>query len=57
MAQGPVVAFFGYCTPQSLEECKEWVRSNGWTNEDVRIKKSEQEDGYLVIAKRKLFNV
>lgn len=57
MAQGPVVAFFGECTPQSLDECKEWVRSNGWTNEDVRIKKADQEDGYLVLAKRRLFDI
>lgn len=52
---GPIVAFFGRCTPQSLEECKEWVRGNGWTSEDVRIKKTDQEDGYIVIAKRRLW--
>jgi len=52
---GPVVAFFGHCTPESLEECKSWVRGKGWTNEDVRIKKTDQEDGYLVLAKRRLW--
>lgn len=55
MAEGPVIAFFGYQTPQSLEECKAWVRSHGWTGDDVRIKKSE--DGYLVLAKRQLFGI
>lgn len=53
--QGPVIAFFGYCTPKSLEECKAWVRGKGWTSDDVRIKKTEAEDGYLVLAKRKLW--
>lgn len=57
MAQGPVIEFFGECTPQSLDECKAWVRGKGWTNEDVRIKKSDQEDGYLVLAKRRLFDI
>lgn len=52
----PVVAFFGYCTPDSLEECKEWVRSKGWTGDDVRIKKTDKEDGYLVLAKRRLWD-
>ena len=55
MTQGPVIAFFGHCTPKSLEECKEWVRGKGWTSDDVRIKKTDQEDAYIVIAKRRLW--
>lgn len=52
---GPIVAFFGWCTPQSLDECKEWIRGNGWTSDDVRIMKTDEQDGYIVLAKRRLW--
>lgn len=50
-----MIAFFGHCTQESLEECKQWVRGKGWTGDDVRIKKTDKEDGYLVLAKRRLW--
>ena len=50
---GPVVGFFGGDDQASRDEAVAWVRSNGWTRDDVAI--TVDAGDVIVYARRRLW--
>lgn len=55
MRKGYVIGAFFPLDDTSKQEAIDWVRSSGYTKDDVTIRVTKDRDGYVVIALRKLW--